>query len=132
MMLNLFGGLLSPIVKGVKDYVLSEQEIKKAEKQNKARLLLGTQSNNHEWEMANLTDKDKWLRRISFGIFVFPMIWAAFDPDAVKEYFEVALQAMPQFYIQIVLSMVGGIWGISVLKNSVPALIGGITKAIRK
>ena len=60
------------------------------------------------------------------------MIWAAFDPDAVKEYFEVALQAMPQFYIQIVLSMVGGIWGISVLKNSVPALIGGITKAIRK
>jgi hypothetical protein len=31
-----------------------------------------------------------------------------------------------------VLSMVGGIWGISVLKNSVPALIGGITKAVRK
>ncbi|MBO89541.1 MAG: hypothetical protein CMP14_08465 [Rickettsiales bacterium] len=131
-MLNLFGGILTPIVKGVKDYVMSEQEMKKAEKQNKARLLLDTQSNNHEWEMANLTDKDKWLRRISFAVFVFPMIWAAFDADAVKEYFEVALKVMPEWYIQIVLSMVGGIWGISVLKNSVPALIGGITKAIRK
>jgi hypothetical protein len=82
--------------------------------------------------MANLTDKDKWLRRISFGIFVFPLVWAAFDPVAVQAYFQVALTVMPEWYVQIVLSMVGGIWGISVLKNSVPALIGGITKAVRK
>jgi hypothetical protein len=68
-MMSLFSGILGPIVNGVKDYVMSEQEMKKAEKQNKARLLLDTNSNNHEWEMANLTDKDKWLRRISFGIF---------------------------------------------------------------
>jgi hypothetical protein len=131
-MLGLFSGILGPIVNGVKDYVMSEQEMKKAEKQNKARLLLDTNSNNHDWEMANLTDKDKWLRRISFGVFVFPLIWAAFDPIAVQAYFQVALTVMPDWYIQIVLSMVGGIWGISVLKNSVPALIGGITKAVRK
>jgi len=131
-MVGLFSGILGPIVNGVKDYVMSEQEMKKAEKQNKARLLLDTASNNHNWEMANLTDKDKWLRRISFGVFVFPLIWAAFDPIAVQNYFQIALTVMPQWYIQIVLSMVGGIWGISVLKNSVPALIGGITKAIRK
>jgi hypothetical protein len=131
-MMGLFSGILGPIVNGVKDYVMSEQEMKKAEKQNKARLLLDTNSNNHDWEMANLTDKDKWLRRISFGVFVFPLIWAAFDPIAVQTYFQVALTVMPDWYIQIVLSMVGGIWGISVLKNSVPALIGGITKAVRK
>jgi hypothetical protein len=131
-MMGLFSGILGPIVNGVKDYVMSEQEMKKAEKQNKARLLLDTNSNNHEWEMANLTDKDKWLRRISFGIFVFPLVWAAFDPVAVQAYFQVALTVMPEWYVQIVLSMVGGIWGISVLKNSVPALIGGITKAVRK
>jgi|TARA_R110000803_G_scaffold179734_1_gene242120 hypothetical protein len=131
-MMGLFSGILGPIVNGVKDYVMSEQEMKKAEKQNKARLLLDTNSNNHDWEMANLTDKDKWLRRISFGVFVFPLIWAAFDPIAVQAYFQVALTVMPDWYIQIVLSMVGGIWGISVLKNSVPALIGGITKAVRK
>ncbi|MGB1649388.1 MAG: hypothetical protein ACPHEP_00050 [Acidimicrobiales bacterium] len=131
-MMGLFSGILGPIVNGVKDYVMSEQEMKKAEKQNKARLLLDTNSNNHEWEMANLTDKDKWLRRVSFGIFVFPLVWAAFDPVAVQVYFQVALTVMPEWYVQIVLSMVGGIWGISVLKNSVPALIGGITKAVRK
>jgi hypothetical protein len=71
-MMSLFSGILGPIVNGVKDYVMSEQEMKKAEKQNKARLLLDTNSNNHEWEMANLTDKDKWLRRISFGLWFGP------------------------------------------------------------
>ena len=131
-MLGLLSGVLGPVVTGVKDYVLSKQELKKAEVENKARLLRDKHSNNHEWEMANLRDKDKWLRRISFAVFTAPLIWAAFDPIAVQAYFDVALKAMPEWYVQIVLSMVGGIWGISVLKNSVPALVGGVVKAIRK
>jgi len=131
-MINILGGVLGPVVNGVKDYMLAEQDMKKAEVENKARLLRDTKSNNHEWEMANLRDKDKWLRRISFAVFTAPLIWAGFDPIAVQAYFDVALKAMPEWYIQIVLSMVGGIWGISVLKNSVPALVGGVVKAIRK
>jgi len=131
-MIGLITGLLKPVIGGVVDYVSSEQDIKKAERENKARLLRDTKSNNHEWEMANLTDKDKWLRRISFGIFTFPLIWAAFDPIAVQTYFDIAMNALPEWYVQIVLSMLGGIWGISVLKNSVPAMVGGIVKSIRK
>ena len=131
-MIGIIGSLLKPVIGGVVNYVQGEQDIKKAEKENKARLQRDTNTNNHEWEMANLTDKDKWLRRISFAVFVFPLIWAAFDPVAVQTYFQVALTVMPEWYIQIVLSMVGGIWGISVLKNSVPALVGGVVKAIRK
>ena len=131
-MIGIIGSLLKPVIGGVVNYVQGEQDIKKAEKENKARLLRDTNTNNHHWEMANLTDKDKWLRRISFAVFVFPLIWAAFNPVAVQTYFDVALQALPSWYIQIVLSMVGGIWGISVLKNSVPALVGGVVKAIRK
>ena len=131
-MLGLLSGVLGPVVTGVKDYVMAQQDLKKAEAENKARLLRDTKSNNHEWEMANLRDKDKWLRRISFAVFTAPLIWAGFDPIAVQAYFDVALKAMPEWYVQIVLSMVGGIWGISVLKNSVPALVGGVVKAIRK
>ena len=131
-MLGLLGNVLGPVVSGVKDYVMAQQDLKKAEAENKARLLRDTKSNNHEWEMANLRDKDKWLRRISFAVFTAPLIWAGFDPIAVQAYFDVALKAMPEWYVQIVLSMVGGIWGISVLKNSVPALVGGIVKAVRK
>ncbi len=130
-MINLLGGVLGPVVSGVKDYVMAKQDMKKAEIENKARLLRDTKSNNHEWEMANLRDKDKWLRRVSFGIFMTPMIWAVFDANAVANYFQVALHAMPQWYLEIFLTMCYEIWGVSALKNSVPALVGGVVKALR-
>jgi len=131
-MIGIIGTLLGPIVNGVKDYVAGEQEIKKAEKENRARLLRDKQSNNHDWEMANLTDKDKWLRRMSFGMFSAPFVWALFDPIAVEAYFKLTLSAMPDWYIQMYGAMIGGVWGISALKNTVPALIGGVIKAVKK
>ena len=131
-MIGIIGSLLGPVIGGVKDYVAGEQEIKKAEKANKARLLRDKQSNNAEWEMANLTDKDKWLRRCSFAMFSAPFFWALVDPVAVEQYFNVALSAMPEWYIQMFGAMCGGVWGISALKNTAPALIGGVIKALRK
>ena len=131
-MIGIIGSLLGPVIGGVKDYVAGEQEIKKAEKANKARLLRDKQSNNAEWEMANLTDKDKWLRRFSFGMFSAPFFWALVDPVAVEQYFNIALSAKPEWYIQMDGARVGGVWGISALKNTAPALITGVVKAIRK
>jgi hypothetical protein len=109
----------------------ADLDIKKAEKENIARLLRDEQGNNHEWEMANLTDKDKWLRRISFGMFSAPFVWALFEPEGVKEYFEIALASMPEWYIQLYAAMVGGVWGFAALKNSLPSVVGGIKKAIK-
>lgn len=131
--------LAGPIINGIKSWnegrvKLKEKDldIKMAEKENKARLLRDTGQNNHEWEMANLTDKDKWLRRISFGMFSAPFVWALFDPIGVKEYFEVALKAMPEWYIQLYAAMVGGVWGFAALKNSIPSIVGGIKKAVKR
>lgn len=130
--------LAGPIIDGVKEWNNGRVELKKkhldiknAVAENKARLLRDTNSNNHEWEMANLEDKDKWLRRISFTMFAAPFIWALFDPDGVKEYFDVALASMPEWYIQLFAAMVGGVWGFSALKNSIPSIVGGIKKAIK-
>lgn len=109
----------------------ADLNIKLAEKQNRARLLQSSQDNNHEWEMANLTDKDKWLRRISFGMFSAPFVWALFDPEGVRRYFEEALAVMPEWYIQLYAGMVGGVWGFAALKNSVPSIVGGIKKALK-
>lgn len=108
-----------------------KMEVQQAILDNKARLARDENSNNHEWEMANLEDKDKWLRRISFTMFAAPFIWALFDPDGVKEYFDVALASMPEWYIQLFAAMVGGVWGFSALKNSIPSIVGGIKKAIK-
>ena len=131
-MIGLIAGLVKPLVSGVVDYVKTGQEIKKAEKQNKARLMRDTQSNNHAWEMASLSDKDRWLRRISFTMFSAPFVWALFDPVGVEVYFTIALSAVPEWWLELYGAMVGGVWGISALKNTMPALVGGVVKAVRK
>lgn len=131
-MIGLIAGLVKPLVGGVVDYVRTGQEIKKAEKQNKARLMRDTQSNNHAWEMASLSDKDKWLRRMSFGMFSAPFVWALFDPVGVETYFTIALSSVPEWWLEMYGAMVGGVWGISALKNTMPALVGGVAKALRK
>ena len=131
-MISLIAGLAKPLISGAVDYFKSGQEMKKAEQENRARLLRDEKSNNHEWEMANLTDKDKWLRRISFTMFSGPFVWALFDPVGVEQYFNIALSAMPEWYIQVYAGMVGGVWGISALKNTAPALVTGVVKALRK
>lgn len=112
------------------DSVKQSREIKAAAAENTVRLLKDEQSNNHAWEMANLQDKDKGLRWVSFGLFAGPMVWALFDPVGVKEYFTLFKEVMPDWYQQIVFSMVGGIWGVSALKNVVPSIVSQTIKSI--
>ena len=131
-MIGLIAGLVKPLVGGVVDYVTTGQEIKKAEKENRARLMRDKQSNNHDWEMASLADRDKWLRRISFSMFSAPFVWALFDPVGVETYFTIALSSVPSWWLEMYGAMVGGVWGISALKNTMPALVGGVAKALRK
>jgi len=131
-MIGLIAGLVKPLISGAVDYVSTGQEIKKAERENKARLMRDTASNNHEWEMASLADKDRWLRRISFSMFSAPFIWALFDPTGVEVYFTIALSSVPSWWLELYGCMIGGVWGVSALKNTMPALVNGVVKAVRK
>lgn len=122
----------SLLLGGVVDWFKGKQELAKAEVENKARLLRDHQSNNHEWEMANLQDKDKYLRRISFCMFTFPFVWIYFDPQGAREYFVILDQFLPEWYKQTYMGITGGIWGLSALKNTVPSLVGGVVGALKK
>ena len=115
----------------VNDSIKHKRELEAAEAANKVRLLQDTMSNNHAWEMANLTDKDAWLRRICFAVFMYPIFWAGFSPDGAREYFSVLQTALPEWYIQIVIAMVGGIWGIASLKNVIPSIASQVMSAVR-
>ena len=127
-MLALIGGLLTSIVGGVKDHLEDKRAERRAESQNRQRLLLDAQSHNNEWEMASLRKSDRWLRRVCFFIFVWPMtpvlVW---KPELVTEYFN-SLNSLPDWYVQLVMAMIGGIWGIAELKNSLPALVNQFKK----
>lgn len=106
----------------------AKQQSQIAAEQNRARLLADKESNNHAWEMAQLTDADKVLRRISFSIFSAPFLVAIVSPQSVEHYFTVALSAMPAWYIQTYMGIIGAVWGISSLKNVVPQIINLVSR----
>ena len=102
---------------GIIDTVKQKREIKAAAAENRARLLRDKETNNHEWEMAQIEDKDLWLRRISFGILSFPIVFAWVDPTNVALYFNVALAAIPEWYQKMYVGIIGAIWGLAELKR---------------
>jgi len=110
----------------------SKIEMDKAEAENIARLLRDKESNNSAWEIATLRDKDKLLRRTSFVMFAAPLVLAMFDPAAVKEYFNLAIHAMPDWWIKSFMGITGSIWGLSSLKNIVPSLLDSFRSGKRK
>lgn len=106
----------------------AKNAMKLAELKNKARLLADKQSNNHSWEMANLTDKDKWLRRASFVMFISPFVVAIFSPEHVRLYFEQAIAAVPNWWQETFVAINGAIWAISSLKNTIVSFVGEMRK----
>ena len=97
---------------------------KVAAQENRARLLSNEQSHNHEWEMAQLEDKDKGLRYLSFSMFVLPFIVAIFSPEHVRDYFEVSMSSIPEWWKQVFVAITGAVWGLASLKNTLPSIIG--------
>lgn len=106
----------------------AKQQTILAVEQNKVRLALDTEQANSAWEMAQLTDADKWIRRISFFMFSAPFVIAIFDPNDIQHYFNVALASMPPWYIQTYMSITGAVWGISQLKNTIHSVIHALNK----
>lgn len=97
---------------------------------NQARLAQDTQTNNHEWEMASLRDKDNGLRWFSFWLFALPIIITVLWPEWGKEIFT-NLKIVPEWFVQTLVAMIGGIWGIVELKKAAPQFLAAI-KDFRK
>lgn len=121
-------GIVTDLVQSRREVQKAEQDRKLAMLENQARLLRDEQSNNSAWEMAQLADSDKFLRRVCFFIFSIPFIYAMVDPTAVQDYFRIALSAIPEWYIKTYMGIIGAVWGISSLKNSIPTLINVFKK----
>jgi len=111
-----------------KEVKQAKHKIKIAGMENRARLLRDKQSNNHDWEMKVLEGKDSLLQRFSFLMFSLPFIVAMFDHEKVKDYFDVGLSSMPDWYIQIFVSIIGGVWGFAALKDSIPNIVTALKR----
>ena len=89
---------------------------------NQARLASDKESHNHEWEMASLKDKDNALRWVSFWLFALPVVITVVAPEYGAVIFQ-NLELVPDWFKGVLISMIGGIWGIVELKKAVPQMI---------
>lgn len=113
---TLLSGLASGWFQDWQDKRKDQREIERAVAENKIRLAQSVESHNQAWEMAALEGRDALLRRLSFAAWSTPLIWAAFDAEGAKFYFEQSLGALPEWYVAGYLAITGAIWGIAELK----------------
>lgn len=95
----------------------NKRKIKAAVAENKIRLAQSEQTHNQQWEMTALEGRDTFLRRFSFSLLTFPLIWAGFDPEGAQQYFTEALGALPDWYVWAYTSVLGAIWGLTELRR---------------
>ena len=113
-------------------WIEGQQKIRKTRINNTVRLIESKDAYNAQWEQRGILASGKALKWASFGMFSFPLIWTVPDPEAVRQYFEVSLAAVPEWWVKTWVMMTGSIWGISALKESGPALIKGVRQALGK
>tara|TARA_R110000751_G_scaffold73408_1_gene148421 strand:+ start:5653 stop:6051 length:399 start_codon:yes stop_codon:yes gene_type:complete len=89
---------------------------------NQARLASDKESNNHEWEMASLENQDTSLRWCSFWLFALPILITVISPEYGAVIWK-NLTLVPEWFVTVFISMIGGIWGIVELKKAIPQVV---------
>lgn len=136
--MGLGGRMWSLLIEPIKIWLTTRKEKQQAKAQrdiavinNQARLASDEQSNNHDWEMANLADKDKGLRYISYSMISLPILITVLAPERGQAIFN-NLELVPDWWVQIFIAINGGVWGIVELKRAAPALISAVKGALKK
>lgn len=130
MAINLLGSLASlagSVIEKRAEKSAAKHKLDVAVLNNKARLAQAKESHNSEWEMAQLQDKDKYLRWFSYTMFTAPIVITVLAPEYGRRIFE-NLEYVPEWMVQVFIAMNGAVWGISSMKNVVPGMIGAMRK----
>lgn len=128
-MLPIFG-LLGTIINGVTEHFKNKQKVKAAITENRIRLAADQQSHNHEWEMRQL-DNAGWKDDVLFYGFIAMFIWAGFDPEGAKQFFD-NLTVLPEWFIKTWLWLVASVIGVKKIGEYAPDAIKAIKDVFKK
>lgn len=124
-----------PIIGKVIDYIGGyferKQRISEAQTQAEIQSYQSAQDHAQKWEITAESRSDKFLRRVSFLLFVMPFLVAIVWPQHVQVYFEESLAVIPDWWRDTFIAITGSIWAISSLKNVVPQLVYKTRAAFR-
>ena len=118
-------GVASSAIQARTEKTQAQHKLELAVLENKARLAAAEHSANSSWEMAQLEDKDKWLRWFSYSMFTAPVVITVVSPEWGRAIFE-NLEYAPSWVVEVWIAMNGAVWGLSSLKNVVPSVVGSL------
>jgi len=123
-------GLAKTIIGGVTNHFASKQKLKQALVDNKIRMAQSTQDHNQDWEMKQL-DNVGWKDDILFYAFIAMFVWAGFDPEGSKLFFE-NLSVLPPWFIKTWFWLVASVVGVKKIGDYLPGTIGAVKEVLGK
>lgn len=102
------------------------KDLKLAEVEAKKKIMLSDTQANTAWELAQLSDKDKYLRWAAFLLFSSPLIACLISPEwgvRVKE----AWGQLPEWQANVLSGMCLAVFGL----KKIPHLVGATVRAVK-
>lgn len=126
-MFSAIASLGSLIIGGVTDHFKDKRELAKAKTQAKIKRISDAQEHDQKWEIMSMEDRG-WKDDILFYAIIALFVWAGFDPQGAKEYFE-NLKVLPEWFIEIFGWVVASVLGVKKIGDYLPSAIGKMKKA---
>lgn len=130
MILTTITSLGTMIIGGIKDHFAGKRKVKQAIIENKIRLAQSEQSHNQKWETMQL-DNTGWKDDVLFYAFIAMFVWAGFDPEGSKQFFN-NLNVLPVWFIKTWFWIVASVLGVKKIGDYLPGVISGVKAAMKK
>ena len=124
-LLKIAWSILKAIIEGVQKRSQETQDLKLAEIQARKEMVLSKQLAVAQWELAQLVDKDTWLRRGSFVLFASPF-WAGFFGPDFHHYTLSLWHSLTPLQENILAMICAAVFG----RKTIPNFIGGTVQAV--
>lgn len=129
-MLTAIVSLGTMLIGGIKDHFEGRRKVKQAIIENKIRLAQSEQSHNQKWEIMQL-DNTGWKDDVLFYAFIAMFVWAGFDPEGSKQFFN-NLNVLPVWFIKTWFWIVASVLGVKKIGDYLPGVISGVKAAMKK
>lgn len=117
------------VVGGVTDHFQNKQKIKKAKVNAQIKRLESAQEHDQKWEIKSL-DQAGWKDDVLFYAFIAMFVWAGFDPEGSKQFFE-NINHLPDWFIKTWFWLVASILGIKKIGDYAPRAIKEIKDVVK-
>ena len=123
--------LATHLFKGWTESKKAKSDLKLAEIQAKKDILLSKETANSEWEIAQLTDKDKVLRWAAFILFASPLIASLISPKW-GTWVAHGWASLPSWQANVLSGMCLAVFGLKKIPQLVGSTVGAVKDALSK